>query len=48
LNLDPTIEYLRFKWLVEGKIAGGTHPDLSHGLEAVAEALEQFAKARQK
>jgi atypical dual specificity phosphatase len=41
LNVDLTNEYLRFKWLVEGKIAGGPHPDLSHGLEAVAPFLRR-------
>jgi atypical dual specificity phosphatase len=39
LNVDATIEYLRFKWLVHGKIAGAPHPDLCDGLPAVAPFL---------
>ncbi len=33
------IEYLRFKWLIPGKIAGAPHPDLCNGLSAVAPFL---------
>jgi atypical dual specificity phosphatase len=33
------IEYLRFNWLVPGKLAGGPHPELSGGLAAVAPFL---------
>jgi atypical dual specificity phosphatase len=36
---DDTIEYLRFKWLEHGKIAGAPHPDLCDGLRAVAPFL---------
>lgn len=32
-------EYLRFKWLIPGVLAGGTHPDLSDGLLKVAPFL---------
>ena len=36
-------EYLRFRWLVEGRLAGGPHPDLSDGLASVAGFLRADA-----
>lgn len=41
MSSDETIEYPRFAWLVDGKIAGGPHPDLFGGLPALAPFLRE-------
>ena len=37
--MESSNEYLRFRWLIEGRLAGGPHPDLSEGLVSVADFL---------
>lgn len=39
MSAGPAIEYPRFNWLEDSKVAGAPHPDLNGGLRAVAPFL---------
>lgn len=39
MSTGQLAEYVRFKWLVPGQLAGAPHPDLSDGLAVIAPFL---------